>query len=177
MVKIKAVVINSAIFPILYFNSKVFYRFCAGELQRTVEESGKLVALRELFRQCGIGVLEDYEIEDCTVQGEFDSYTCDFYYYLEEKIRQDFFLDSEASHMDSHRALVFCQRLSTVQLIAEFIDLGQLGSNIRSSVLCICFHEMFFCQLFFLYLFPFFKVFGSRWYCSSESATWGCRKF
>ena len=92
-------------------SAKASNGFPTDNLGRVVEESGKLIALRELFRQCGIGVSEDYEIDDCAAQ------------------------ESESSLTDAHRALVFCQRLSTVQLIADLIDAGQLGSNIRYSVL------------------------------------------
>ncbi|VDM94915.1 unnamed protein product [Thelazia callipaeda] len=82
------------------------------QLRGCVEESGKLIALRELLKQCGIGSRERYVLSD------------DF--AVEE---------NEICDNNSHRALIFCQRLSAVQLLVTLFDSGDLGSDIRYAVL------------------------------------------
>ncbi|VDK17373.1 unnamed protein product [Anisakis simplex] len=74
-------------------------------------ESGKMKALGQLLCECGIGSMEEYTTSEYSVQ------------------------DSGVSTLDSHRALIFCQRLSTLQIIADFFNSGQLGINIRYSIL------------------------------------------
>ncbi|KAL3982802.1 SNF2 N-terminal domain family protein [Acanthocheilonema viteae] len=83
------------------------------KLQGCVEESGKIIALRELLKECGIGSREHYTLsEESAVQ------------------------DSEISETDNgHRALIFCQRLATVQLLVNLFSSGELGSDIRYAVL------------------------------------------
>uniref|UniRef100_A0A158Q845 TATA-binding protein-associated factor BTAF1 n=1 Tax=Elaeophora elaphi TaxID=1147741 RepID=A0A158Q845_9BILA len=82
-------------------------------LQGSVEESGKIIALRELLKECGIGSREHYALpEEPAVQ------------------------DSEISETGSgHRALIFCQRLVAVQLLVNLFSSGELGSDIRYAVL------------------------------------------
>ncbi|KAM3725944.1 TATA-binding protein-associated factor [Dirofilaria immitis] len=83
------------------------------KLQGCVEESGKIIALRELLKECGIGSREHYTLsEESAVQ------------------------DSEISETgNGHRALIFCQRLSAVQLLVNLFSSGELGSDIRYAVL------------------------------------------
>ncbi|VDK62452.1 unnamed protein product [Onchocerca ochengi] len=83
------------------------------KLQGCVEESGKIIALRELLKECGIGSREHYALsEESAVQ------------------------DSEISETgNGHRALIFCQRLSAVQLLVNLFSSGELGSDIRYAVL------------------------------------------
>uniref|UniRef100_A0A915Q5G0 Uncharacterized protein n=1 Tax=Setaria digitata TaxID=48799 RepID=A0A915Q5G0_9BILA len=83
------------------------------KLEGCVEESGKIIALRELLKECGIGSREHYVL-------------------AEESGLQDSEL-SEAGN--GHRALIFCQRLSAVQLLVNLFSSGELGSDIRYSVL------------------------------------------
>ncbi|VDK77763.1 unnamed protein product, partial [Litomosoides sigmodontis] len=83
------------------------------KLQGCVEESGKMIALRELLKECGIGSREHYALsEESSIQ------------------------DNEISETDSgHRALIFCQRLVAVQLLVNLFSSGELGSDIRFAVL------------------------------------------
>ncbi|CAG9532635.1 unnamed protein product [Cercopithifilaria johnstoni] len=83
------------------------------KLRGCVEESGKIIALRELLKECGIGSREHYALsEESAVQ------------------------DSEISETgNGHRALIFCQRLATVQLLVNLFSSGELGSDIRYAVL------------------------------------------
>ncbi|KAK6111163.1 SNF2 N-terminal domain family protein [Brugia pahangi] len=83
------------------------------KLKGCVEESGKIIALRELLKECGIGSREHYALsEESTLQ------------------------DSEISQTgNGHRALIFCQRLSAVQLLVNLFSSGELGSDIRFAVL------------------------------------------
>ncbi|VDM09776.1 unnamed protein product [Wuchereria bancrofti] len=83
------------------------------KLKGCVEESGKIIALRELLKECGIGSREHYALsEESSLQ------------------------DSEISETgNGHRALIFCQRLSAVQLLVNLFSSGELGSDIRFAVL------------------------------------------
>uniref|UniRef100_A0A1I7W0Y6 TATA-binding protein-associated factor BTAF1 n=1 Tax=Loa loa TaxID=7209 RepID=A0A1I7W0Y6_LOALO len=83
------------------------------KLKGCVEESGKIIALRELLKECGIGSREHYALsEESAVQ------------------------DNEISATgNGHRALIFCQRLSAVQLLVNLFSSGELGSDIRYAVL------------------------------------------
>lgn len=45
--------------------------------------------------------------------------------------RTSSFTDNELTDVIGHRALIFCQRLSAVQLLANLFDSGDLGSDIR----------------------------------------------
>uniref|UniRef100_A0A9J2P403 Uncharacterized protein n=1 Tax=Ascaris lumbricoides TaxID=6252 RepID=A0A9J2P403_ASCLU len=97
----------------LLVSPKAKNSFKSGELLGVASESGKMKALGQLLRECGIGSLEDYTTSEYSVQGQ----------------------GNEVSALNAHRALIFCQRISTVQVIAEFFNSGQLGLDIRYSVL------------------------------------------
>ncbi|KHN82130.1 putative helicase mot1 [Toxocara canis] len=103
--------LRSCIVHPLLVSPKARNSFNLGEIVGVAAESGKMKALGQLLRECGIGSFEGYTTSEYSVQG------------------------NEASSLDAHRALIFCQRLATVQVIAEFFNSGQLGMDIRYSVL------------------------------------------
>ncbi|VDN34777.1 unnamed protein product, partial [Gongylonema pulchrum] len=71
-----------------------------------------MIALRELLKQCGIGKREQYVLCDEPAMEE-----------------------SELCDVSGHRALIFCQRLVVVQLLARLFDSGGLGMDIRYAIL------------------------------------------
>ncbi|CAK5062488.1 unnamed protein product [Meloidogyne enterolobii] len=108
------------------------YNYLAEEcMQSHIEQSGKMLALRELLNECQIGErFSEYDVNYSRNKG----------LEHEQKLEQ---VSSGTTCYESqnflsnttHKALIFCQWRATIELISYFLNNGEFGSGINFLVL------------------------------------------
>nr|CAD2170425.1 unnamed protein product [Meloidogyne enterolobii] len=108
------------------------YNYLAEQcMQSHIEQSGKMLALRELLNECQIGErFSEYDVNYSRNKGleheqKLEQVSCTTANYESQN-----FLSNT-----THKALIFCQWRATIELISYFLNHGEFGSGINFLVL------------------------------------------
>ncbi|CAK5113455.1 unnamed protein product [Meloidogyne enterolobii] len=107
------------------------YNYLAEQcMQSHIEQSGKMLALRELLNECQIGErFSEYDVNYSRSKG------LEYEQKLEQVSSTNYYESQNFLSNTTHKALIFCQWRATIELISYFLNHGEFGSGINFLVL------------------------------------------